>query len=660
MVVRPFLHGCELPCAWANQHAWRILETGQSHGLNFLLTWDAWRADPQRPRSLHYVAIVASAPDPNWFETRARHQPDWAELAPLAQQLADQCFGLLPGFHRLEFEQGHVLLTLCIGALKPMLREQRFLADSVFLVSPDSPPGSPLDSLPASLPDSPGWDRWTTQSLARCCRRGTHLAASDMSPALQQALSQSGFEMRPAVPAAGRSELICSGIYNPRWEPKTSRNRSAIRAQLPDSCVVIGAGLAGASVAQALARRGWQVKVLDAASTPAAGASSLPVGLMVPHVSADDSPRSRLSRAGIRLMLNQARALLLDGQDWKLSGVLQRLRDAPPGASSDASSDAPSPVSTDASMGLPPLWSVQGLAWSQPCNNRLADTPWGDGPARPSPALWHGKAGWIKPQPLIKAWLAQPGVQFRGNSSVASIRRRGGDWVLSDAAGCELACAKVVVLAAATGSTELLNLLAGLEGLSDIPREVPALHAIPGQISWAMQRDADTAVLPAYPVNGLGHLIAQVPFTADAATGSQEGLAWFSGATFESQQVGGSVAAPLRADNHANNRANHRANHERLKVLLPACARALADVFDADQVQAWRNTRCATADRLPVLGPLMGGDAPTLWISTALGSRGLSLSVLCAELLAARLSGEPWPIEARLAGMIDSSRKNRL
>ena len=604
------------------------METGQAHGLDFLATWGAWRDDPQRPSTLHYVVIAARPPDPNSLEIRAHRQPGGTELAPLAQLLANECFGMQAGFHRLEFEQGRVLLTWCIGDLKPMLREQRFAADSVFLMNPDAP----------------GWDRWSTQSLARCCRRGTQLATSQLSPALQQALTQSGFEVRPAAPADGQSNSLCSGIYNPRWEPKTSRNRSAIRAQLPDSCVVIGAGLAGASVAQALARRGWQVQVLDAASVPAAGASSLPVGLMVPHVSADDSPRSRLSRAGIRLMLNQARALLVDGQSWKLSGVLQRMTDAPPDAPSDATPDASSEPLPDAPMALPHPKSVRGKMWSQPGNHRLAGTPWGDGLSQPSPALWHALAGWIKPKPLITAWLALPGVRFKGNSAVASIHRRGSDWVLSDAGGCELACAKVVVLAAATGSTPLLNQLQGLEGLPNAQPKPPALHSISGQISWAMQRRADTALLPPYPVNGQGHLIAQVPFTADVAADNQEGVAWFSGATFESQTVGGSVVA------------QHRANLERLNALLPACARALGDLFDADKVHAWQNTRCATADRLPVLGPVMSGEAPTLWVSTAMGSRGLSLSVLCAELLAARLSGEPWPIEATLAGMIDSRR----
>ncbi len=54
-----FLGGCDLPAAWANAPQWRILETGFGFGLNFLTTWQAWRADPQRPRLLHFVSIEA-------------------------------------------------------------------------------------------------------------------------------------------------------------------------------------------------------------------------------------------------------------------------------------------------------------------------------------------------------------------------------------------------------------------------------------------------------------------------------------------------------------------------------------------------------------------------------------------------------------------------
>ena len=62
-----FLGGCGLPAAWAGHAQWRILETGFGLGLNFLVTWAAWRADPARPRVLHFVSCEAwpvAAADP--------------------------------------------------------------------------------------------------------------------------------------------------------------------------------------------------------------------------------------------------------------------------------------------------------------------------------------------------------------------------------------------------------------------------------------------------------------------------------------------------------------------------------------------------------------------------------------------------------------------
>lgn len=675
------LQGCDLPGAWGNRPAWRILETGFQDGVNFLTAWAAWKNDPLRPNLLHYVAITPDAPEPRQLEEPTVERLDEhlemqvAQAVPsprarLAELLADQCFGLLPGFHRLTFEQGSVLLTLCIGDLKTLLREQQFVADSVFLGA--------RDAISDANHDFPAWNLWTVKSLARCCRRGTRVASGPITLALRQALSQSGFETPQTAPIDGPSETtgsdIYSGVYNPRWEPKTSRRLSALQAPLPGSCVVVGGGLAGASVAQALARRGWQVRVLDAALAPAAEASGVPVGLMVPHVSTDDSPRSRLSRAGIRLTLQQARALLVQGQDWGTTGVLERR----PGGF----------------RGLPPTWPAQAMAWSQPCNDLLADTAWGAGLPRHAPALWHASAAWIKPAQLVKAWLAQPGVQFQGGACVARIRRAGDAWVLLDAANKVLASANMVVLASAGGTGQLLEQLqnearSGLGTGHDKPADawasdlaralpgVPPLQAVSGQVSWALQRPADASLLPPYPVNGLGSLVAHVPISLsligkptgklssklttqvsgnrDLDVGSDmaedddaaEGVAWFAGATYETPWAG---SVPSIAQQHC-------ANFARLQALLPACGHTLADQFNDGSLQAWRNTRHAPADHLPMVGPLMEGDSPTLWIITGLGSRGLSLSVLCAELLAARLGAEPLPLEARLAHKIYSDRK---
>jgi len=90
--------------------------------------------------------------------------------------------------------------------------------------------------------------------------------------------------------------------------------------------------------------------------------------------------------------------------------------------------------------------------------------------------------------------------------------------------------------------------------------------------------------------------------------------------------------------------------------LLPELANQLQPAFANQELQAWKGIRCVSADRMPLVGTLDGGDNPSLWICAGMGSRGLSFSVLCAELLAARMGAEPLPVEASLAKSLDALR----
>ena len=56
---------------------------------------------------------------------------------------------------------------------------------------------------------------------------------------------------------------------------------------------------------------------------------------------------------------------------------------------------------------------------------------------------------------------------------------------------------------------------------------------------------------------------------------------------------------------------------------------------------------------------LDAASRPGLWLSTAMGARGLTLALLCGELLAARLHGEPLPLDARLARALSTQRLRR-
>jgi tRNA 5-methylaminomethyl-2-thiouridine biosynthesis bifunctional protein len=102
-------------------------------------------------------------------------------------------------------------------------------------------------------------------------------------------------------------------------------------------------------------------------------------------------------------------------------------------------------------------------------------------------------------------------------------------------------------------------------------------------------------------------------------------------------------------DNQAN-------NYQHLQQLLPTLAKALAPEFLGNTLNTWKSTRCVTMDRLPAVGPLEASRQPGLWLCAGMGSRGLSFSMLCAELLAARLGAEPWPVESKLARSLDALR----
>ena len=569
-----FLHGCGLPGAWAGQPQWRILETGFGLGLNFLAAWRAWKDDAQRPHILHFVSVEAW---PVCAADLVRSVAPYPDLAPLAEELAAQWFGLMPGVHRLAFEEGRVLLTLFIGDVRDGLRQQPFHADSVFLDGFDPQRNSAM------------WERYTLKAVARRCRRGTALATWTVAGDVRRELAQCGFVL-DKVDGLPPKRHCLKGVYAPAWEPRGQRPQSVVTT---GPCVVIGAGLAGAAAAASLARRGWQVTVLDAAAKPASGASGLPVGLIAPHYSPDDNLLSRLSRSGVRATFQNARTLLPEGEDWQGTGVLENRpgeKFAPLGAT-----EAARPWTRDADAGEIEAARLEpGTA-----------------------ALWHEQGGWIKPSALVRAWLAQSGVTWRGNVKIEQLLRTDDGWQLIDAQGRVAAQAQLVVVAAANASAALLG--------AALP-----LQPVRGQVSWA---DGAQPALAPFPVNGNGHFIPRVP--------TPQGLAWFCGSTFDRDQVDRS---PREED--------HRANLERLETLLPAVARQLEPVFASESIQAWTGVRCASGDRRPLLGELQ----PGLWVTTAMGSRGLTFAALCGELLAARLHGEPLPLERRLAMALDVAR----
>ena len=255
---------------------------------------------------------------PTSAEVRAQLQASPTPLDPgLVHALLAQWWGLQAGFHRLQFEQQQVVLTLCIGERHTLLRALDFQADEVI------------------------WDGQTEdlKQLAKLCRRGTLLRGVEATGQATALLKAVGFVLAEPPPPP-----LTTATYDPHWVPRRpsplvqpwTRPGGSVAPSEP--VLVIGAGLAGAACARALADRGWSVTVLDAATEPASVGSGLPVGIFGPHYSSDDGRLSQITRNGVRLTWQAAQRGLRQGIDWSPCGVLEHRLHGRAGVGAQASS----------------------------------------------------------------------------------------------------------------------------------------------------------------------------------------------------------------------------------------------------------------------------------------------------------------------------------
>jgi tRNA 5-methylaminomethyl-2-thiouridine biosynthesis bifunctional protein len=590
-----FLGGNQLPQRWQGRHRFVVLETGFGLGHNFLATWAAWRSDPKRCRTLWFVAIDRHPPRRDDLG-RAHGVP----TAGPAAELIESWPPLLPGLHLLDFEGARVRLLLAFGDVHTMLRELVLQADAVYL------DGFAPDRNPAM------WDRHLWPLLARRCAAGSTAATWSAAHDVRDGLASAGWAVQRA-PGFGAKREMTAARFEPRFFPPCplGRRPASVSSDSP-TALIIGAGLAGAATAAALARAGWACTVIDRAGTTASGASGNPGGVFHGLVQGANGPHARLLRAAAGFL---ARSLPAQGLEGSFTGLLRVADDA------SARAEELAQRSTQA------LGFELPADWAQALN--AADAALRCGVPLNRPAWFAPTGGWLAPAGWVQQVLAQSGATLMLNADVAAIQRIGSRWHAIDRSGGTLAEADVLVLANAADATQL----AGAHAM-------PVMAAVRGQVTL-LPGDA-ISTRPSLPLAGNGTLIP----LSDGRL--------LAGATWHP----GDDDMALRAQDHAHNLAQ-------MQRLLGGAVRADGDPSLLDGRVAFR---CATADRLPIVGPLPAADAPVrdqvrhiaraegLYALTALGSRGITLAPLAGEILASWITGAPMPVEASLLDAIDPVR----
>lgn len=599
-----FLQTNGLPERWRKAERFVIGEIGFGAGQNVLAAARLFLATAPDSATLHVLSVEKH---PITKADIARLYPADHSLAPLAAELIENYPDMIPGMHRLELAGGRVVLTLLFGDAADMLPRVRARVQAWF-----------LDGLaPAVNPQM--WQPALFEAMAGLSVPGATFATLTCANMVRDGLTAAGFAAQTREWLDHQREMLVGQLernHAERGEAPWFPHGEAARTR---QAVVIGAGIAGASIARRLAERGWSVRVLERHHHPAQEASGNHAGILLPVLSTEWNALSRLTSLGLgyaRRMLDRL-AVKHPQIDWHPCGVLRLARNP---------HHAGQQLKIAGRLNLP----ADFARWVEPAEGSELI-----GARVEQPGWWFAGGGWVNPPNVVRALLDHPEITLSTSVPVGRLEPVGGIWRVLDEHEQHIVECETVILANADG----------LNGL--LPGALP-LTPVRGQISLA-------PVTPA-------HRLKAVACREGYVIPERGGLHCF-GASFAH---GMHDPAPRLED--------HVGNVERLTSILP-------DWSDMDAVDLTGRVshRCATPDRLPIAGPLhdavafrsdfeglyLGWPArrfaqaklhPGLWVTTGHGARGLVWTALLAELIASELNGDPLPLTDDLIQALHPAR----
>lgn len=607
-----FLAGNDLPERWRDRKHFVIGETGFGTGLNFLATWQSWRETAAGEASLDYLSAEAC---PLSTEQLAQALAGFPELAGLAAELLAHYPPQLPGFHRLLLDGGRLRLTLLFGDAAEAYARLDGRVDAWY-----------LDGF-APARNASMWTPALFTQLAAHSAPGATLATFTAASAVRRALEDAGFTVTKR-PGFGRKREMITARIETASPPKTQTPWFDSPPPAPDAhegdVVIIGAGIAGCSLAHALTQRGLPVTLIERAGEIAQAASGNPAGLLMPKLTADQSPSSRYYTEAYRYTLDLLARLAAAGHRprWEATGVLQL----------GFHETVRRSHARVARRALPAAFARVVHAAEA---TALAGQEMLEG------GLWFSQGGWIEPRSFCQALLAAcPDDRLRliRHREAIQLARDGRQWSVRDIEGAEIA----------RGSS--LAICSGADTPALLPDIAADLVAVRGQITQ----------LPATAQTGRLRCVLCYKGYLTPAIAGQHVL----GATYDRADT----ALAVRAQ-------DHRDNLDRLHRLFPAWW----PDSDADALPGRAALRSTTPDRLPLAGAvpetarlqqdygdLWKGRKPDrypsvtyaggLYVSAGHGSRGLIGAPLAAEVIAAQILGEPLPLERELLEAIHPGR----
>nr|WP_284041353.1 bifunctional tRNA (5-methylaminomethyl-2-thiouridine)(34)-methyltransferase MnmD/FAD-dependent 5-carboxymethylaminomethyl-2-thiouridine(34) oxidoreductase MnmC [Halomonas olivaria] len=596
---------------WQHTRAFVIGETGFGTGLNMLCAWACFEQLAPSTARLH---LISTEKYPLDRVSLARALSAWPSLARYAQVLCRQWPDAVSGIHRLHLSE-QVTLDLHFGDTTERLNLLDGWVDAWF-----------LDGFaPSKNPDM--WQPELFEAMAARSRPNATFATFTCAGIVKRGLKAAGFEWQK-VPGFGRKrEMLAGQIQTP---PADTRRRATPwftppAASKANHVAVIGAGIAGSSVAAALAKRGIQVTVIEREAIGAGGSGNRQGALYV-KLAAETNHQSRFYLAGLLYSQRWLNQVSSTTPLWQPCGVVQlALNGKEAGRQQRFMARHPLPAAVVSAQER----TLSGLAGV---------------PIDADHGLFYPQAGWVKPKLLCERLLRHAQIALH-QGEVARLRRVGSVWHL-DLADGDTITADQVIIANATLANHF----------------------------------AQTAQLPLQQVRGQ---VSQVKLPEGVATPQRVVCAGgYVSPPLDGVMTFGASFIPNNTTTDVTTE-DHQRNIDELRQTLPrwvAALEAAGCVLDANALEGRAAVRAASPDKSPYAGPVPNAEAwqrdydalrkdaslvpatqgehyPGLWISSAHGSRGLASAPLCAEVIASRICDDPLPLELPLVDHLHPGRR---
>ena len=577
-----YLHGNQLPARWPRhfeQHnAFQLFEAGFGTGLNFLLTCRAFLHQAgSATQKLRYVAAECFPLRRDDLEKALSFFP---KLADYTQALLTVYPPALRGWHQcMLFDQRVELILLLddIGNSLPALSKTDWRFDAWY-----------LDGF-APARNEAMWAERLWPAIGQLSRTGATASTFSAAGTVRRGLQQAGFTVQK-IAGFGRKRDMTIALFNGSTalemsHPAAENNAASAtsvtqskRATTANTVTIIGAGIAGAATARALAEHGIAVTVLEQQEDAGGTLRQHALALASPRWSRDHNVRSRLQLSGFLQLRHWAQTLRdpLGETIVHHDRVLTLLDD--------------DEVARELQV-LQELGLLNHFAhWLSAEQTQVAA-----GLALHCQSIQHSLALAVAPAPLCRALLQHPNITVRTRARVSQLQ--------TDANGSQLHLQDGSMLTA-----EQIVLATGVDVMTWLPR-LP-LRPVRGQ-STTLPASETSAALK-LPLRFGGYL-----------TPAQQGC-HVLGASYD----GGVFDPQLRAESQQQNLAN-------LARVLPELAAASNDL----PVQGDVGHRLVTPDRAPLIGahPLHAG----VWLNLAHGSHALMTACAGAQLLAAQFCSVP-------------------